>query len=144
QWKRLVYEGRAATLVQRLRELWQQVPPRGPGTRGRRQALEKLIGYLEPRLGMMRYDEWIKQDMVIASGQVEGAVRHVVGERMDCAGMRWIPQRAEALLHLRCIELNGDWEPFIGWAYQRYHEQLQNREAVRIRTDKPMDLARAA
>ena len=34
--------------------------------------------------------------MVIASGQVEGAVRHVVGERMDCAGMRWIPRRAEA------------------------------------------------
>jgi hypothetical protein len=144
QWKELVYQGRAATLVERLRELWKQVPPRGPGTKGRRQALKKLIGYLEPRLGMMRYDEWMKQDMVIASGQVEGAVRHVVGERMDCAGMRWIPQRAEALLHLRCIELNGDWDQFIGWAYQRYHEQLQKREAVQIRTDEPMKLARAA
>ena len=61
------------------------------------------VGYLKPRLKMMRYREWISQDLVIASGQVEGAVRHVVGERMDCAGVRWIPQRAEALLHLRCI-----------------------------------------
>ena len=31
--------------------------------------------------------------------------------------MRWIPERAEALLHLRCIELNGDWENFITWTY---------------------------
>jgi hypothetical protein len=144
QWKDLIYQGRAATLVERLQALGKQVAARGPGTKGKREALRKLIGYLKPRLGMMKYDEWIKQDMVIASGQVEGAVRHVVGERMDCAGMRWIPQRAEALLHLRCIELNGDWDQFIGWAYQRYHEQVQKREAVQIRTDKPMELARAA
>jgi hypothetical protein len=144
EWKELVYQGRAATLVGRLQALWKQVPPRGPGTKGKREALRKLIGYLKPRLGMMKYAEWIKQDMVIASGQVEGAVRHVVGERMDCAGMRWIPQRAEALLHLRCVELNGDWDQFIGWAYQRYHEQVQKREAVQIRTDEPMALARAA
>jgi hypothetical protein len=92
----------------------------------------------------MRYREWIEQDLVIASGQVEGAVRHVVGERMDCAGMRWIPERAEALLHLRCIELNGDWEQFIAWAYQRYQEQLNDRQVVQIRTNQPMELPRAA
>ncbi len=72
------------------------------------------------------------------------AVRHVVGERMDCAGMRSIPGRAEALLHLRCIELNGDWQEFIAWAYQQYQEQLQDRQAVQIRTDQPMELPRAA
>ena len=144
EWKELVYKGHAAKLVEQLEALREQVPPRGPGTKGKREALRKLIGYLKPRLGMMTYDEWIKQDLVIASGQVEGAVRHVVGERMDCSGMRGIPQRAEGLLHLRCIELNGDWDQFIGWAYQRYHEQVQKREAVQIRTDEPMKLARAA
>ena len=41
------------------------------------------------------------------SGIVEGAARYVVGERLDCSGMRWIPERAEALFHLRCIELTG-------------------------------------
>jgi hypothetical protein len=142
--KELVYQGRVAKLVERLKTLSKQVPMHGPGTKGRRQALKKLIGYLEPRLEMMRYREWIEQDLVIASGQVEGAVRHVVGERMDCAGMRWIPERAEALLHLRCIELNGDWEEFIAWAYQRYQEQLHGRQAVQIRTDQPMELPRAA
>jgi hypothetical protein len=144
EWKNLVYQGRAARLVERLREIEKQVSPRGPGTKGKREALRKLIGYLEPRIGMMKYDDWIKQDLVIASGQVEGAVRHLVGEPMDCGGMRWIPQRAEALLHLRCIELNGDWDQFIDWAYQRYHEQVEKREAVQIRTDEPMKLVRAA
>ena len=74
-----------------------------------------MIGYLEPRLDMMRYGEWMEQDLVIATGQVEGAVRHLVGERFDCAGMRWVQEKAEALLHLRCIELNGDWEKFVTW-----------------------------
>jgi hypothetical protein len=142
--KELIYQGHAAKLVERLKTLFKQVPMHGPGTKGRREALRKLIGYLEPRLEMMRYREWIEQDLVIASGQVEGAVRHVVGERMDCAGMRWIPGRAEALLHLRCIELNGEWEKFIAWAYQRYQEQLHARQAVQIRTDQPMELPRAA
>ena len=142
--KTLVYQGRAAKLLEQLKTLLKQVPMHGPGTKGRRQALKQVIGYLEPRLKMMRYREWIKQDLVIASGQVEGAVRHVVGERMDCAGMRWIPERAEALLHLRCIELNGDWEQFITWAYQRYQEQLHDRQAVQIRTNQPMEVRRAA
>jgi hypothetical protein len=53
--------------------------------------------------------------LVIASGQVDGAVRHLVGERFDCAGMRWVQAKAEALLHLRCIELNGDWQEFVTW-----------------------------
>lgn len=141
--KALVYAGRAAELVERLRSYGQQVPAHGPGTKGRREALVKLIGYLEPRLSMMRYQEWLEQDLVIASGQVEGAVRHVVGERLDCSGMRWTQAKAEPLLHLRCIELNGDWERFCAWAHQRHHEQLGKRQRVKILTDQPVELAKA-
>jgi len=140
--KTLVYAGQAAELVQRLRELLRWVPLHGPGTLGKRKALESLIGYLEPRLGMMRYAEWMAQDLVIASGQVEGAVRHVVGERLDCSGMRWTRGKAEPLLHLRCIELNGDWERFFAWASQRHHESLRKRQRVRVLTDQPLDLSK--
>src|SRR5205823_1976363 len=76
--KALLCRGRAAALVKRRRGYWQQVPEHGPGTKGRRQGLKALIGYLKPRLDRMRYAEWIEQDLVIGSGQVEGAVRHVV------------------------------------------------------------------
>jgi hypothetical protein len=32
---------------------------------------------------MMAYGQWRKQDLVIASGVVEGAARYVVGERLE-------------------------------------------------------------
>lgn len=142
--KTLLYRGRAAALVKRLRGYLQQVPEHGPGTKGRRQGLKALIGYLRPRLDMMRYAAWIQQDLVIGSGQVEGAVRHVVGERMDCAGMRWLQGKGEALLHLRCIELNGDWDRFCAWVQARSRERLQQRQRLRILTDQPMKLKRVA
>jgi hypothetical protein len=141
EWKELVYGGRAAELVKRLHKLLKTVPTHGPGTKGKRKTLLSVLGYLEPRLAMMRYAEWRKQDLVIASGQVEGAVRHVVGERLDCAGMRWIPGRAEALLQLRCIELNGDWEEFIAWSDQQTRNHLLDRQAVMIRSDQPLKCA---
>lgn len=139
EWKELVYAGRAEELVRRLRRMLDGVSRNGPGTRAKRKGLEKVIGYVEPRLSMMKYAEWREQDLVIASGQVEGAVRHVVGERMDCAGMRWIPGRAEALLHLRCIELNGDWEAFIAFSDREYQKRLVLYETVQIRSNKPLE-----
>ena len=138
--KTLLYGGHAAELVERLRGYLRRVPLQGPGNKGRRQKLESLIGYLEPRLAMMRYAEWIEKDLVIASGQVEGAVRHVVGERLDCAGMRWVQGKAEALLNLRCIELNGDWDKFIAWVQMLTHERLRQRQRIRILTDQPIKL----
>jgi hypothetical protein len=142
--KTLLYGGQAAALVERLRRWLRQVPLHGPGTKGRRKALQGLIGYMEPRLAMMRYDEWRKQDLVIATGQVEGAVRHVVGERMDCAGMRWLQGKGEALLRLRCIELNGDWNTFVNWLQSQNRTKLRKRRPMRILTDQPIPLEKAA
>jgi hypothetical protein len=142
--KALLYGGRAAELVERLRDYQRHVPAQGPGTKGRRQALKALIGYLAPRLEMMRYAEWLAQDLVIGSGQVEGAARHVVGERMDCAGMRWLQGKGEALVQLRCIELNGDWDRFCAWVQGRNRDRLQQRQRLRILTDQPIKLPKAA
>ena len=142
--KALLYGGRAAALVERLRGYQRHQPAHGPGTKGRRQGLQALLTYLTPRLEMMRYAEWVEQDLVIGSGQVEGAARHVVGERMDCAGMRWLQGKGEALLQLRCIELNGDWDRFFAWVQDRNRDHLQQRQRLRILTDQPMKLAKVA
>ena len=93
---------------------------------------------------MMRYDEWRKQDLVMATGQVEGAVRHVVGERMDCAGMRWLQGKGEALLQLRCIEINGDWDKFVAWLEIQHHDQLRKHQRIRVLTNQPIRLVKAA
>jgi hypothetical protein len=79
-----------------------------------------------------------EQDLVIASGQVEGTVRQLVGERFDCAGMRWVRGKAEQLLHLRCIELNGDWDAFAKWFQAKVLARLKKGERVQVLTDKPI------
>lgn len=142
--KALVYAGQAATLVSRLKKLRRATPKHGPGTKARREALREEIGYLQRRVEMMRYNEWMARDLVIGSGQVEGAVRHLVGERFDCAGMRWVPGKAEALLHLRCIELNGDWQRFVTWFQRGVKKRLRKARRHKVLTDQPLRLSKAA
>jgi len=142
--KALVYGGEVKELVEILRGLLRDEPLHGPGTKGRRDALAEQIGYLEKRLDMMRYGEWREQDLVIASGQVEGTVRHLVGERFDCSGMRWRREKAEALLHLRCIELNGDWQHFFTWTQKRIRHRLRKGGRLKVLTDQPLTLAKVA
>ena len=142
--KTLVYAGQAKELIERLEKLLRETPKNGPGTKGRRTALASLLGYLEPRVEMMRYGEWIEKDLVIASGQVEGAVRYLVGERFDCAGMRWTQAKAEALLHLRCIELNGDWQKYVAWFQGKTLRRLKHSRRIKVLTNQPLTLAEAA
>jgi hypothetical protein len=140
----LLYKGHVRTLLQRLEQELRGVSRRGPGTKGKRQALKKVIGYLEARVKLMDYGRWRKEDMVIASGVVEGAARYVVGERLDNSGMRWIEERAEAILLLRCIEVNGDWEDFMRWSQEQRSQELGRGQVVQIRSKTSTQLPRAA
>ena len=134
--RELLYIGRAAQLITECKTLQLTLSARAKRDAAKREALSDLIGYVEKRLAMMAYKDLIEDDLVIASGIVEGAARSVVGERRDCRGMRWIPERAEAVLHLRCIELNGEWERFFAWGYQRWLDHLRAGQRVMIRTDQ--------
>lgn len=140
----LVYQGRAGEVVSRLKEWEEKLSKRAKRDEKKREVLSVVINYLEPRMDMLNYQEYLDEDLPIATGIVEGAARYVVGERMDCAGMRWIPERAEALLQLRCIELNGDWEGFFEWGFERRREKLLEKKKVIIRTNQPMELPDAA
>jgi hypothetical protein len=140
----VLYERGGRALVARLRDLKDRIACRGPGTGRKRRALESLLAYLQPRVHMMRYAKWLQQDLVIATGVIEGAARYVIGERLDCSGMRWIREKAEAILHLRCLEVNGLWDSFFEWCQQGWNERLADKQAVLIRTDKPLPLGEAA
>lgn len=87
-------------------------------SRAKRKRLAKSIEYLAKRADMMNYDVLSAEDLELGFGVVEGAVRFVISQRFDEGGMRWIRDRAEALLQLRCIELNGHWEQFLDFAHQ--------------------------
>ncbi len=123
--KDLVYAGRAAEIVKEIDERLALLPRKGPGMKGRRERLEKIRAYLHKRLDKMDYKALNKQDLEISSGAVEGAVNYVIAKRFDSGGMRWIKERAEALLQLRCIEVNNDWDAFISYVHDKTSRQAQ-------------------
>jgi hypothetical protein len=130
------------SLLKRLKKILQSIPLRGPNTKKKREMLAEQINYFEERKEMMRYDEYHQKDLVLATGVIEGACRYVVGERLDCSGMRWKLEGAEPLLQLRCIELNGDWEQFIAWAADQTTAELKNGQLIKIRHPRPKPISK--
>jgi hypothetical protein len=65
---------------------------------------------------------------------IEGACRHLVKDRMDITGARWGLHGAEAVLQLRAIRVNGDFDAY--WPFHldqerhRVHESRYNRRAI--------------
>jgi hypothetical protein len=78
-----------------------------------RTRLEQIHGYFERHRDRIHYDQYLAAGYPIASGVIEGACRHVVKDRMERAGMHWTLPGAQALLNLRCVALNDEWEPFM-------------------------------
>lgn len=117
--KDLLYRGKGKKIISEMRKRLKKIPKRGPGNKAKRSGIENPICYLEKRIHLMNYDVAIAQDLEIASGAVEGAVNHVIATRFDNGGMRWIKERSEALLQLRCIELNEDWDKFISFVQDK-------------------------
>ncbi len=140
----LLYKGHVRALLRHLEQEFRGVSRRGPGTKEKREVLKKVIAYLEARVKLMDSGRLRKEDLVIATGVVEGAARYVVGERLDNSGMRWIEERAEAVLLLRCIEVNGDWEDFMRWSQEQRNQELERGHVVQIRSKTPIQLPEAA
>jgi hypothetical protein len=137
--RKYLYAGKASNLLKALKRIREGlVAPRKDISS--RKSIDKLMNYMEPRIFMMNYSQLIEDDLPIASGIVEGAARYVVGERLDCSGMRWIPRRAESLLQLRCIELNEDWEEFFDWVHKKNALKMQCGERIMIRETNPKEL----
>ena len=136
--KELLYDGRAAEIVTEIDKRLAQL---APGKQSARKRLHKVREYLHKRVDKMNYKELRERDLEISSGAVEGAVNYVIAKRFDCGGMRWIKERAEHLLQLRCIEVNGDWDAFIEFVHDRTREQAQQqRKNLSLRLTEPAPL----
>ena len=130
-----VYKGKIRRVLLTLDYELGHIPKTGPGNKDKRKRLGGAITYLKKRVGMMNYRWLIAQDLEIASGSVEGAVKHVIAKRFDNGSMRWIRERAEALLQLRCIVINDHWDRFISFVQNRVSDQLDTTlESPRILT----------
>lgn len=90
----------------------------------RAESLERICGYFVANSHRMAYHAYLAAGYPIASGVIEGACRHVVKDRMERAGMRWMLKGAHAMLGLRSIHLSGLWEEFMRFHIDRECQRL--------------------
>jgi len=76
------------------------------------EPVAKAITYFENQSPRMNYPLYVEQGLQIGSGSAESGVKQVVGCRINQAGMRWNPERAEAVAHVRATILSDGWDDF--------------------------------
>ena len=109
-------EGKVDSVIRGMRYQATQRGLKGP----KRKTVEDAAEYFEGNRYRMKYDKYLAAGYPIGSGVVEGACRHLVKDRMERTGMRWLPSGAQAMLDLRATYLNGDWDAF--WSFHVLQE----------------------
>ena len=89
-----------------------------------KKVVKSAVEYLANNRQHMRYDESLAAGYPIGSGVAEGACRHLVKDRLEQTGMRWTVEGAQAMLHVRALYLNDQWEDFIEFRAEREQTRL--------------------
>lgn len=86
--------------------------------------IETVCNYLDNNKNRMKYDEYITKGYPIATGVIEGACRHYIKDRMERTGMRWVMEGAQAMLNMRSVFINQDWDEFTEFKIKKETELL--------------------
>jgi hypothetical protein len=120
--KRLL-EGKVDSVIRGLRYQATQHGLKGP----KRKTVRDAADYFERNRDRMKYDAYLAAGYPIGSGVVEGACRHLVKDRLERTGMRWLPSGAQAMLDLRATYLNGEWNAFWNFHVMQEDQRLYGR-----------------
>jgi hypothetical protein len=93
-----------------------------------RAGADECARYLHNKHGYLDYATALKKGWPIATGIIEGACRHIVKDRMDITGARWGLEGAEAILTLRALIANGDFEDYWRFHLRREHERVHHQK----------------
>ena len=96
-----------------------------PGSQ--RHGADACIRYLNGKHEYLRYDQALEKGWPIATGIIEGACRHLIADRLDISGARWGLDGAEAVLTLRAVISNGDFDEYWRFHLEREHQRLYPR-----------------
>ncbi|NEP37438.1 ISKra4-like element ISMpr2 family transposase [Moorena sp. SIO3B2] len=116
----LILEGKSSTVAGGMR---------GSATKrqlsaSQRQPVDKCARYLLNNAAYLKYHDYLKAGLPIATGVIEGACRHLIKDRMDITGARWSLMGAEAVLRLRSLYVSGDWQEY--WPFHLKQEHKRN------------------
>jgi hypothetical protein len=93
-------------------------------TASQRTGADACVRYLTSKHEFLRYDQALAAGWPIATGVIEGACRHLIGDRLDITGARWGLDGAEAILTLRAVISNGDFDEYWRFHLAREHQRL--------------------
>jgi hypothetical protein len=123
---RELLEGRVGSVIEGFRRCLTQERLRG----NKRQVVRSAIEYLENNREHLKYDEYLAAGYPIGSGVAEGACRHLVKDRLEQTGMRWTVSGAQAMLHVRALYLNDQWEDYLEYRVEQEQGKLYQRDAA--------------
>lgn len=115
-----VLEGKASTVAASIRR---KATCLGLDARIRENA-DTCADYLLAKQDYLDYPRALEEGWPIATGVIEGAVRHLVKDRMDLTGARWGLEGAEAVLKLRALRSNGDLDRYFKFHLAREHQRV--------------------
>lgn len=118
-----ILKGRSSSVVKGIRRM-----ATARGIKGeKRKNLDGACSYMEANEERMRYDEYLSRGYPIATGVIEGACAHLVKDRMERSGMRWIMEGARSMLNLRAAFQSDYWQA----CCESYAQKSQpNRETL--------------
>lgn len=93
-----------------------------------REPVDACANYLLKYAPYLRYDEYLRDGLPIATGVIEGACRHLVQDRMDITGAVWRLESAEAVLRLRALCSNGDFSEYWDFHEKQDHQRNHARD----------------
>lgn len=85
--------------------------------------LNRAVTYLHAKQPYLNYHIALALGWPIATGVIEGACRHLVKDRLDITGARWSLTSAEAVLLLRAVITNGDFDQYWDYHLRRDHQR---------------------
>jgi hypothetical protein len=98
--------------------------------------LKRCIDYLTAKQPYLIYQIALTMGWPIATGVIEGACRYLVKDRLAITGARWSLPGAEAVLLLRTVITNGDFD-----AYWKFHLEQEHQRTHTSRYQHQYDLA---
>ena len=108
--RRLLDKGKIEKLVAALRSIESANPEVAENIR-----IE--ADYFERNAKRMRYPKFRRQHLFVGSGVIEAGCKTVIGSRLKQSGMFWTVWGANAIIALRCCQLNGRFEDY--WEERR-------------------------
>jgi len=92
-----------------------------------REPIDQCATYLANHVPYLNYPDYLAKGYPIATGVIEGACRYLVKDRMAITGARWGLEGGEAVLKLRALVINSDFEAY--WAFHETQEYQRNHQA---------------